>query len=209
MQRVQVIDIKVSNLKDKLEETAQKIPQKNGSTERITELSTKRGAHYVPSDDEATCNSDYSVPKRQNSTPHNLKNEKEIHGNDVWIVGSSILRDLKPKLIYKYRNTRVTTLRDKTIYGAKKFIEEENVKVKVVTFQIGSNDLENKNADEAIEDFKTLILKTQQLLPESEIVVSEILPRFYESTPQSRSYELRKSLIRCYRSCAQRRGWDT
>ena len=43
-----------------------------------------------------------------------------------------------------------------------------------------------------IDEYKNLILKTRQLLPDSEIVGSEILPRYYENMSQFRSYESKR-----------------
>ena len=40
-----------------------------------------------------------------------------------WLVGSSVIKDLKPKLIYKYKRMRITTLRDKTVQGTQEFLK--------------------------------------------------------------------------------------
>lgn len=69
------------------------------------------------------------------------------------------------------------------------------MKTPVITLQIGSNDPENKDPDKVIECFETWILKIHHLLPESEIVVNEILPKFYENTAQSRIYESRRKKL--------------
>jgi hypothetical protein len=52
------------------------------------------------------------------------------------------VKDLKPKLIYKFKKSRISTLRDKTILGAKTLIESGRIKAKTMAFQVGSNDLE-------------------------------------------------------------------
>jgi hypothetical protein len=47
--------------------------------------------------------------------------ETEPSEYNFWLLGSSIVWDLKPKLIDKYKKTRVTTLRDKTIFEPQSF----------------------------------------------------------------------------------------
>lgn len=45
------------------------------------------------------------------------KDQSEVNGNSFWIIGSSLVKDMKAKLIYRYKKTRITTLRDKTVQG--------------------------------------------------------------------------------------------
>ena len=75
-------------------------------------------------------------------------------------MGSSIVRDLKPKLIYRYKKTRVTTLRDKTIFGATEFLKLGHIITNVMAYQVGSNDLEEKSPEEDIREIESLILST-------------------------------------------------
>ena len=96
------------------------------------------------------------------------------------MVGSSIVRDLKPKLIYKYKKTRATTLRDKSIFGATEFLKLGQISTNVMAYQVGSNDLEEKSPEEVIREIESLILSTQKTLPKSQIVINELLPKFYD-----------------------------
>jgi len=67
-----------------------------------------------------------------NRTPYSQNKDQEVlkdfGGCHFRLIGSSIVKDLKAKLIYRYRKTKVTTLRDKTVSGAKEFIELEKGK---------------------------------------------------------------------------------
>jgi len=49
--------------------------------------------------------------------------DNSFKGNDFWLVGCSIVRDWKPKLIDKFKKTRVTTLHDKNIREALEFLD--------------------------------------------------------------------------------------
>lgn len=40
------------------------------------------------------------------------------NGNHLWIVGSSVVKELKRKLMYRFKRVNITTLHDKTIRGA-------------------------------------------------------------------------------------------
>lgn len=44
---------------------------------------------------------------------------------NLWIIGSSIVKDLDGRRMYKSKITRINTLRDKTVYGAAQFIKLE------------------------------------------------------------------------------------
>lgn len=49
---------------------------------------------------------------------HFSKDQSEFNGNSFWLIGSSLVKDMKTKLIYRYKKTRMTTLGDKTVQGA-------------------------------------------------------------------------------------------
>ena len=113
-------------------------------------------------------------------------------------MGSSIVRDLKPKLIYKYKKTRVTTLRDKTIFGATEFLRLGKISTNVIAYQVGSNDLQEKSPEEAIREMESLILSTQKTLPKSQIVINELLPRFYDNLHNRQVYETKRLKFNSY-----------
>ncbi|VDI13256.1 Hypothetical predicted protein [Mytilus galloprovincialis] len=108
---------------------------------------------------------------------HNSTNENTPKAN-LWIIGSSIVKDLNGRRIYRNKITRINTLRDKTVFGASQFIKLEKVSVENVLFQIGSNDLERKQADCVLKEVEYLVETTQRILPSTKIILAEILPRF-------------------------------
>lgn len=77
----------------------------------------------------------------ENETSKNRNSQDEIK-YDVHIIGSSIVKGLVPNRIY--RNTRVTTLNDKTIEGAIDFANRGKLQGKHIVYQIGSNESDEK-----------------------------------------------------------------
>ncbi|CAG2247065.1 unnamed protein product [Mytilus edulis] len=113
----------------------------------------------------------------------------EVPVIDLWIVGTSITKNINPRLMYNNKVVQVTTLGDKTISGAKSFIESSNVKAKVILLQIGSNDLNRKNPNEALNEFEDLLHTCRDYIPTAEIVIGEILPRFQSNLHWRKTYE--------------------
>ncbi|CAC5415259.1 CEL [Mytilus coruscus] len=106
--------------------------------------------------------------------------------------GSSIVNDLNGRRIYRNKITRINTLRDKTVYGASQFIKFGKVSAKNVLFQKGSNDLETKGPDEVLQEVEHLVDITQKILPETKIILAEILPRFLRDRNQSKEFEQKR-----------------
>ena len=91
----------------------------------------------------------------------------------------------------------MTTLRDKTVQGAIDFIKTNNLKVKtnLVMYQIGSNDIETKSADDVIEYIEQLTKFTKEHVSEAKIAFAELLPRFYRDRDQAAVYEEKRQLF--------------
>ena len=82
-------------------------------------------------------NSESETAAKQKIPEQKLPNKRKQHENstkedenliDLWIIGSSVTRHINPKLMYKNKTVRITTLTDKTVKGAKQYIESGNVK---------------------------------------------------------------------------------
>jgi len=112
---------------------------------------------------------------------------------DLWIIGSSITRNINPQLMYKNKTVRVTTLLDKTVNGAKNYILTGKVKAKIILFQIGSNDLNKKSPNEVLHEIEDLVNTCQSQIPGAEIIMSEILPRFQQNENWRYTYESKRS----------------
>lgn len=94
--------------------------------------------------------------------------------------------------MYRFKRVNITTLHDKTIRGASEFLESEKLDSANIVYQIGSNDLEESEPEEVADSMEKLQLDTQRLLPESRIIISEILPRFYKNQVSRRNYERKR-----------------
>ncbi|CAG2226232.1 unnamed protein product [Mytilus edulis] len=96
--------------------------------------------------------------------------------------------------MYRNRAVKITTLYDKTIYGATQFLKSGKVKAKNVMFQIGSNDLDTKEAEEVLLEIEKLVDETKKILPKSTIVIGELLPRYYKDHRLSLKYENKRAV---------------
>lgn len=81
--------------------------------------------------DEIDSNEDFPIIRKntnsvlysEQNNPQERQNRRENNSEfDVWIVGTSVVKDLNPKLMYKNRKVRRTTLWDKTVAGAIDFV---------------------------------------------------------------------------------------
>ncbi|CAC5382043.1 unnamed protein product [Mytilus coruscus] len=61
---------------------------------------------------------------------------------DCWIIGTSVVKDLIARKIYRSKRVRTTTLKEKTIRGAKAFIKTGKVSAANILLQVGSNDVD-------------------------------------------------------------------
>ena len=148
--------------------------ENTGSDELVT-LQTANRFHVVQSDKTETGLGD----SHHNPT---LSNAKDPNSADVWIIGTSITKDLIPKKMYLNKKVRVTTLQDKTITGARNYIKSGKVQSDKILLQVGSNDLESKTPEEVIQELEDLISELKRELPNSKLIIAELLPRFYKKT---------------------------
>ena len=99
--------------------TPSEISENTGSDELVT-LQTTNRFHVVQSDKTESGLGDSQL----NTT---LNNFKDPNFADVWIIGTSITKDLIPKKMYSNKKIRVTTLQDKTITGARNYVKDGKV----------------------------------------------------------------------------------
>ncbi|CAG2238824.1 unnamed protein product [Mytilus edulis] len=107
--------------------------------------------------------------------------------------------------MYRFKKVSITTLRDKTVQGAKEFLETGKINAKNILFQVGSNDLEAKQPTNVVEEIEQLIVDTKKSMPESQIIISQILPRFYRNQNMDQEFEVKR--VECnqllYELCKQ------
>ena len=89
----------------------------------------------------------------------------------------------------------VTTLKDKAIYGATQLIKYGRMSAKHIMFQMGSNELENKEPDDIMEKLETLVEVTREKVPHTDILFDEILPRFCKDRRLSSVFEEKRLIF--------------
>jgi len=137
-----------------------------------------------------------SVPNSEQRNPQERQKRRENDSEfDVWIVGASVVKDLNPKLMYKNRKVRRTTLWDKTVAGAIDFVKPGKIKSKTILFQKGSNDLDHLSEDELMKEIEQMVKVTREMYPESNVVYTEILPRFYRDMNMLTQYNQKRRLF--------------
>lgn len=168
-------DIKIDITRNERKTTTQ---EQNKGTRRDSDI------YYAENNDES---GHFHSPNNNRQSSHEKENRVK-----VWVVGSSLVKDLNPKKIYRYQSTKITPLHDKTIYGARGFLESGRLNAENIVYQIGSNDLENNSVDKVLADMENLVLNTQRLVPGSNIIINELLPRYYSDRNLTEEYERKR-----------------
>ncbi|CAC5397995.1 unnamed protein product [Mytilus coruscus] len=122
-------------------------------------------------------NTTHSATASNSSSTEQIKNEMKVI-TDVWIIGSSIIKDLDAKKMYQYKRVKVTNLHDKTVFGATKFIASGKVKAKNIVFQIRSNDIEERQTEQVIMEIENLIQQTKESVPEATITLGNAFQEY-------------------------------
>jgi len=136
--------------------------------------------------------------KQENNASSDSAKTDHIHSDspiDLWIVGTSIIKDLKGNRMYNNKKVWITTLYDKTIYGATQLMKSGKIDAKNVMFQVGSNDLETKKPDDIMDELHKLIQTTKEVLPNSSITLGQIIPRFYRERRMSTEFEQKRLIL--------------
>lgn len=182
-QSVEIVDkIDKTKMIDKREEVC----SDNQHTCSTADTNTVGANERNKNDRRRTSASNAQETAGQNFNPQMSSNRNKAN---LWIIGSSIVKDLDGRRMYKNKITRINTLRDKTVYGAAQFIKLEKISAENVIFQIGSNDLDSKEPDDVLQEVENLVEITKQILPNANIILAEILPRFYRDRNLSDKYE--------------------
>nr|CAG2257166.1 unnamed protein product [Mytilus edulis] len=155
--------------------TLERIQEVNKTCSEMKDLFKARCTQSVTQSDN---NTQSMIEKESGNSIEKSKNTN-IQKVDLWVIGSSIVKDLDGKKMYKNKQVKITTLRDKTVEGATKFVKLGTVHAKNVLLQIGSNDLEQKTPDDVLQEVELLVRELKSTLPESTVVIGELLPRYY------------------------------
>ncbi|XP_071178016.1 uncharacterized protein MCAP_0864-like [Mytilus edulis] len=155
--------------------TLERIQEVNKTCSEMKDLFKARCTQSVTQSDN---NTQSMIEKESGNSIEKSKNTN-IQKVDLWVIGSSIVKDLDGKKMYKNKQVKITTLRDKTVEGATKFVKLGTVHAKNVLLQIGSNDLEQKTPDDVLQEVELLVRELKSTLPEYTVVIGELLPRYY------------------------------
>ncbi|CAC5392778.1 unnamed protein product [Mytilus coruscus] len=118
---------------------------------------------------------------------------------DCWIIGTSVVKDLIARKIYRSKRVCITTLKEKTIRGAKAFIKTGKVSAANILLQVGSNDVDfDYDIENVAKEMRDLISFCKLSVPGSKILVGEALPRFYRNQVERCNYETKRSQFNTY-----------
>jgi hypothetical protein len=163
----------------------EKQQQKSTVTTTVTSDETKLAIDIenvsVPTQD-----TNINKPKEVNHAPANTPVQ-----TDLWVIGSSIVRQLRPSQLYNYsvKQVKITTLPNKSIAGAQEEIGKQTCVADNILLQIGSNDVERRGSDIALEEMEGLINTIKTTFPKSSLAISEVLPRFYRDLDKRDKFE--------------------
>ena len=101
----------------------------------------------------------------RNEQDEDEESDDDVCDNDLWIIGTSIVKDLRGRRMYRNKSVRITTLKDKTIYGATQLMKYGRMFAKHIMFQVGSNELENKEPDDIMEKLEKLVEVAREKVP--------------------------------------------
>lgn len=195
IQKSKIIETEVRNNSKQLTEVENIAKEvKSGVTELKHELdliNIHDNHPIIPNKDKM--NENLENPERNQNAKSENKSERQMKA-DLWIIGSSLVKNLDGRKMYSNKITRISTLNDKTIHGATEFVKMKKVISENIMFQIGSNDVDDTGLEigEIIENFENLIDVTKKEYPTAKIFVGELLPRFYENETYSENFETRR-----------------
>ena len=179
---------------DGFQEVSQKrkkvTPDDSQSKEKIFNQNVTNEVVVVDGDDK-----DEIVEDTRHKAPIARVTDKQEENADVLIIGTSIIKDVDPGRMFRDRKVIKQVLEQKTIEGAKKYIDSLNGEFKVILLQVGSNDLEKSSPDDVERGIAEIIelLKVKQ--PNAKILVSGILPRWKKYAVDGMNFKNKKNAL--------------
>ena len=96
--------------------------------------------------------------------PVNLVKSTWSSSYDLLIVGNSNTRNLTTDMFYRKLNTHIVTLKNKSIIGATKFMNNIKISSKLVVFHVGVNELSKTSLNNMKTNLKELINTTKAVM---------------------------------------------
>jgi hypothetical protein len=144
---------------------------------------------------EADVSTKVDESQSRNEQDEDEESDDDVCDNDLWIIGTSIVKDLRGRRMHRNKSVRITTLKDKTIYGATQLMKYGRMSAKHIMFQVGSNELENKETDDIMEKLEKLVEVAREKVPHTDILFGEILPRFNKDRRLSSVFEEKRLIF--------------
>ena len=119
--------------------------------------------------------------KRLESFEGTQKRQSENVKEDFYLVGSSILRDVRDSDI---SNAKVKCIRGGCIDNVKADIKDLSFVPKTIITQIGGNDLDRADAsvEQITSDYAVLFTEVKDKFPETNVIISGLPPRFKDDS---------------------------
>jgi hypothetical protein len=110
------------------------------------------------------------------SKTHDSNEQDSTDSNDIYMIGSSILREVQQDDLL---NGRVKSISGGHIKDVKENILSLDYKPKVIITQVGGNELEGgtESIDKLVSDYTVTITEAKAKLPDTKIVVAGLPPR--------------------------------
>lgn len=134
--------------------------------------------------------------KHHNDIPINSENHKQTTDfeTDCWIIGTAVVKNLIAIRMYRRKHIRITTLKEKTIRGAKTLIKSGKVSAANLILQVGSNAIDfEDNIKVVLAEMKDLIAQYRSTIPDCKAMVGEVLPRYYRYQSERQKFEEKRS----------------
>jgi ribA/ribD-fused uncharacterized protein len=121
---------------------------------------------------------------------------------DVVLIGNSNVRNIRPTQLHPQLKTHIVTLRNKSMYGASRLVQNMSVSPKSVVFHIGVNEMQYNDDDTIIKNLGTLIDTCQATLkiPPKNIIITSIPKKHCDNSTQTLNDKIQ---IECHRKDCQ------
>ena len=131
--------------------------------------------------------------KRLESFEGTQKRQSENVKEDFYLVGSSILRDVRDSDI---SNAKVKCIRGGCIDNVKADIKDLSFVPKTIITQIGGNDLDRADAsvEQITSDYAVLFTEVKDKFPETNVIISGLPPRFKDDSIRTKVKDFNSSI---------------
>lgn len=117
---------------------------------------------------------------------------------EIFLLGDSNVRQIRPKYLFGNNKTTKVELKNKTLQGARYFINNMKRKPKSVIIQCGGNDTENKTEEQIEGDIRELLKTSKRQLPDTDISVCIVFPHTVRYSKRQKVDKMAEQLCKEY-----------